>query len=433
MERLPNELREEILRYLQLQDIKSIRLASNSWAELAQPCLIPPTFLSLPHRDDFGRLLLLSQHPSLARSIEILELDMGELNEYHARHNTFFVQYMRDPEDRDHESHGAWAEYAELKSRKESLAGKYCNLDLLEETFKNLPNLRAIDVNLMRCPFQHPLLQQIWQIPTTRLLSRVSTTQRFSNIIYAARHLSLDSLTHDCLPFEVWSQRSILENVPATFQGLRTLKVCLDYSVFPNALHSSNSFSGFSSALCAAPNLTTLHIGFANSIRPHLNFTDYMGEYTWRCLHTLGLEGMNIAEDDVASFLIKHAATLKRLQLGVYKTSGYTQRVANMQNIIQFRQGTVRGLLTRIREVMRLEKLNMKGDVMEDINSLTPYKYGRGLYTDEWLRVPDAVHTAASALAAERFVLEETEWDDAMIGFMTVSMVLMESDMMDSE
>jgi hypothetical protein len=142
---------------------------------------------------------------------------------------------------------------------------------------------------------------------------------------------------------------------------------------------------------------------------------------------------MNIAEDDVASFLIKHAATLKRLQLGVYKTSGYTQRVANMQNIVQFRQGTVRGLLTRIREVMRLEKLNMKGDVMEDINSLTPYKYGRGLYTDEWLRVPDAVHTAASALAAERFVLEGTEWDDAMIGFMTVSMVLMESDMMDSE
>jgi len=192
MERLPIELRQEILRYLQLQDIKSIRLASTSWAELAQTYLIPPTFLSLPHRDDFGRLLLLSQHPSFARSIEKLELDMGELDEYHARHNTFFVQYMRDPEDRDHESQGAWAEYAKLKSQKEFLADKYCNIDILEKIFKKLPNLRAIDVNLMRCPFQHPLLQQIWQIPTTRLLSRESTTQRFSSIIYAARHLSLD-------------------------------------------------------------------------------------------------------------------------------------------------------------------------------------------------------------------------------------------------
>ena len=75
----------------------------------------------------------------------------------------------------------------------------------------------------------------------------------------------------------------------------------------------------------------------------------------------------------------------------------------------------------------------MKGDVMEDINSLTPYKYGPGLYNDEWLRVTDAVHTAAPALAAERFVLEETEWDDAMIGFMTVSMVLTETDMIDNE
>jgi hypothetical protein len=192
--------------------------------------------------------------------------------------------------------------------------------------------------------------------------SRVYYPKIFEHYIcsYAS---SLDSLTHDCLPFEVWSQRSILENIPATFQSLRTLKVCLDYSVFPNALHSSSGFSGFSSALCAAPNLQTVHIGFANSIWPHLNFSEYMGGYTWRNLHTLGLEGMNIAEDDVASFLIRHAATLKRLRLGVYKTSGYTQRVANMQNIIQFRQGTLRGLLTRTREAMRLEKLNMKGDV----------------------------------------------------------------------
>jgi hypothetical protein len=137
MERLPIELRQEILRYLRLQDIKSIRLASTSWAELAQTYLIPPTFLSLPHRDDFGRLLLLSQHPSFACSIEKLELDMGELNEYHARHNTFFVQYMRDPEDRDHESQEAWAEYTKLKSQKESLADNIAILIFWRKSSRN--------------------------------------------------------------------------------------------------------------------------------------------------------------------------------------------------------------------------------------------------------------------------------------------------------
>jgi len=77
---------------------------------------------------------------------------------------------------------------------------------------------------------------------------------------------------------------------------------------------------------------------------------------------------------------------------------------------------------------MRLEKLNMKGDVMEDIDSLTPYKYGPGLYTDEWLRVPDVVQNAAPALAAERFALDKTEWDDATIGSVAVSMVLRETE-----
>jgi hypothetical protein len=82
---------------------------------------------------------------------------------------------------------------------------------------------------------------------------------------------------------------------------------------------------------------------------------------------------------------------------------------------------------------MRLEKLNMKGDVMEDINSLIPYKYGPGLYDDEWVPVPDAVHAAAPALAVERFVLEGTEWDDTIVGMMTVSMLLTETEMMEND
>lgn len=420
MERLPTELYHEILLHVPLQDLKSIRLASRLWAELGGPYLIPSKFLSLPNRDDFGRLFLLSRHPSFAHNIETLELNMGEMNEYYARHNAYFVQNMRDPEERDHDSHGAWMEYAEFKSQKESLAHKYCNPEILEETFKNLPNLRAIDVKLTSCPFQQPLLNRIWQIPSTRLLARVSTTERFSNIISAARHLNLDSLTHDCLPFEFWSQRNIHKIVTQTFKGLRTLKIYLDYSVFPNALHSSKSFSGFGSALCAAPNLETLHMGFANSIRPQMNLAECMGDYTWCNLRTLGLEGMTISEDDVVNFLMRHAATLKRLQLGVYRSPSTTPGTVNMENVITFQEGTFRGLLTRTREAMKLEKLNMKGDVM-DIFSPVRYNYGPGLYDDDWIRVPDAVHTAARALAAEQFMMEGTEWDDAAIGLIMIN------------
>lgn len=105
-----------------------------------------------------------------------------------------------------------------------------------------------------------------------------------------------------------------------------------------------------------------------------------MDDSIWHNLYNLRLEALNIAEDDVMSFLTRHAATLKRLQLGVYKNQNLPQRVANMQNIHHFRYGTIRGLLTRMRDQMRLKKLNMRGDVMEEINPLTPYKYGVGLY-----------------------------------------------------
>lgn len=70
MENLPNELRQDILKYLDIEDVKSIRLASKNWARLGADYLIKPTFYTLPHRDDFKRLLQLSRHPVLEYYVE---------------------------------------------------------------------------------------------------------------------------------------------------------------------------------------------------------------------------------------------------------------------------------------------------------------------------------------------------------------------------
>ena len=74
MEVLPVELRQTILQILDLESLKSIRLASKAWAFLAEEYLISPSFTTLPHRDDMSRLLAISQHPNFCFRIQNCKL-----------------------------------------------------------------------------------------------------------------------------------------------------------------------------------------------------------------------------------------------------------------------------------------------------------------------------------------------------------------------
>jgi len=74
MEVLPVELRQTILQILDLDSLKSIRLASKAWAFLAEEYLISPSFTTLPHRDDMSRLLAISQHPNFCFRIQNCKL-----------------------------------------------------------------------------------------------------------------------------------------------------------------------------------------------------------------------------------------------------------------------------------------------------------------------------------------------------------------------
>jgi hypothetical protein len=87
MDSLPTEIRQCILEFADLESIKAIRCVSKSWAALGQEYLITPSFVSLPYRDDFTRLLSISKHQDFSPLIKSIHFNQGELNEYHARHN----------------------------------------------------------------------------------------------------------------------------------------------------------------------------------------------------------------------------------------------------------------------------------------------------------------------------------------------------------
>ena len=171
MDLLPVEICNEILEHLCVTDLKSIRLTSKRWASMGERYLIKPNFFSFPNRDDFTRLLSISQHRHLAPCIETLTLYAGEMNEYHARQNTRFEQLRKDPGEQDQEIREAWAEYAQWKLDQQMLSERYCNLLLMKNAFERLPNLTAINVSLSYCPFQHAFLHRIWRIHSTRILS----------------------------------------------------------------------------------------------------------------------------------------------------------------------------------------------------------------------------------------------------------------------
>jgi hypothetical protein len=347
MEHLPLELRQQIIQYLELEDLKSIRLASLSWALAGQGYLLKPTFHCLLYRDDFNRLLGISRNPYFSPIIEQINFDMGEINEYYAQHNTYFVQYMKDPEDRDEDGRVAWAEYNRLKAAKEACAYHYCSRYVLIKSFKNLPNLKTIDISMSRCPFDNHLLQRIWKILSTRLHPRAATTERFTDIVCAARHIHLESLTHDRLPVEFWMQRRpTLTRVAEAFRNLHTLKICSEYSISISSLHREAIFKGLYSCLRAAPLLRTLHIGFRGPVKPEVNLSDCDGGVAWQHLHTFALEGMVIGQDDLVAFLLRHKSSLKRLQLG--GRGDGTPRMA-ITDGIQLHQGTLRGLMESIK------------------------------------------------------------------------------------
>lgn len=116
MESLPLEIRRCILEHSSQSEVKSLRLASSSWAQAGLDFLDVSNFYITPFRDESIRLAELSRHHVLAHKVEKMEFRLGEVNEYQARHNSYFLVYLREPEDRDRVLTELWQEYRYVRS-----------------------------------------------------------------------------------------------------------------------------------------------------------------------------------------------------------------------------------------------------------------------------------------------------------------------------
>lgn len=374
MEHLPIELRRAVIRQVDIPSLKNLRLTSRAWGALGEEYLISSVFTSLPHQPDLARLQALSQHPSFKHRIRTLILNHGELNEYHARHNTYFLQYMREPESRLEAQTSAWGTYAQLKEEKERYLPTSCEIDTLTRIFGRLPNLRSIEVTLTTCPFEeegHPeLLKDIWRIPSSRLLPRVATTERFTNILTAVSSnvstIRINSLSHDRLPFEFFAQKAIVNSLLSTaFQPLTTLKLTIDYSDMPNNLHAPHAFQNLSHCLRTATSLRSLDFAFEGrkkiDISPLLSSFKEAGHH-FSNLGELKLKGIISTEMELGDFLTAQKS-LKLLQLG-----GLGVRAPHQHSNggVHLKEGSFKGLFGRLRAELGLEELRIQGDLVAE-------------------------------------------------------------------
>lgn len=360
MEALPTELRNQILSDCTLCSVRSLR---RTWATLGFEYLLSSTFTTLPHRPDFERLLAVSKVPLFSQRLETLCINLGEINEYHARHNSYFVQYMRDPDDRLATSEQSWGAFAGFRKDKTKHMQSACLPGLLDPALKNLPELRKIEVSLATCPFPEgdektELLRQIWNIPSTRHLPRVSTTERFTALLnaLAASPSTVTELSHDWLPFEFFQQRSkTMRLVSTLFTPLTSLSLTLDYSDMPNNLHASQTFQNLSLCLRSASGLQSLNLAFQGRRKTNISllfisFSEHNHIFT--NLQSLKLEGVACTENELVAFLAQHKASLKKIQLG-----GLGPKVPHQKanGGVHLSEGTWNGLFRRTLACLHLE------------------------------------------------------------------------------
>lgn len=294
-----------------------------------------------------------------------------------------------------------WEEYLQVEFLKESYADTYCEHELLMQTIGNLPRLSAIDVSMLRCPFKDDLWQLIWHIPTTKALPRAATMRRFRSILSAAVSKAITSLSHDRLPFEFLVPEEGNLNVACKVcSGLQILRLGLDCPKAEQAPQPEFCFQGLADCLRAAPHLRVLDLSFSGlrgGLPVDITFSALIGDaYVWPELDTFLIKGVRIDAEDLAAFLSRHAASLKRLQLGDIGSDepGWAKTT---DGILHFRSGDEQTLYSRLQSTMRLEKLGVRA-----------YD-SPALYDEYWNRIGCDDSWAAKL---EGFVIKGSPWPE---------------------
>lgn len=420
MDSLPVELLRLIFEHCDAASVRSLRLASTTLATVGYDYLIPPHFASVEWRDDVKRLHSISQHDHLRSSIESITFNFARVDEYSARHTSFFQHWLQEPEQRNEILQEAWTRYYETEERGRGLPSFSSQGKLVEEAFKNLPKLHTLEITYTKCPYDIDVLRDVFLVRNCRKRDRAQACKNMNIIVSAVRHARLSCLTIDQLPlelFKVADDRRHWFDCARSFASLSKLNLVLDppSNLLPQACF--RAINGLGHVLQFSPNLTHLSLGFHTYHNPvakfPLRFEELLGgDFTFKKLTDLKLEGIAASEHDLRSFLIRHSPTLERLRLG---GRGLAKPYEMSIGGIHLYEGTWRSFLSSLRgKLPRLERFHMEGDCEAGeirTSSREVYKF-HAVTDDEW-GPPTATRSlrkTIDCLELERYLLRGGEY-----------------------
>lgn len=423
MDSLPVELLRLVFEYCDLGSVKALRLQSRVFATIGLDFLIGEAVSVLGWKIE--RLHSISTHDLLKSRIQTVTLNFTEVDEYTARHASFFQHYAEEPEERNDRLGEAWARYAMADQLRKASPTFDSRPELVLQSFRNLPNLEALDVTFTKCPFDIDVLNQVFKgLPGCRRMDREQTAKDLAVIASALKGTKLSSLTIDRFPLEILrlpdEKRRWIDCVSTGFAQLTTLNLTIDPSALKMPTQRFKAFKGLGSILRCAANVTHLSLAFHTYGMPKHKFIIWLDTllegFTYTQLTDLKLEGISCDEEDLRGFILRHAATLQRLRLG---GRGLAKAFEPSLGGIHMCRGTFRGLFAGLRgRLPHLERVHLEGDfecVGVERSANEAYSF-HGVTDDNWQDVEEdewrARRVVASAgrmtrdgLEFERFLL----------------------------
>ncbi|KAM7190768.1 hypothetical protein V8F33_009317 [Rhypophila sp. PSN 637] len=421
MDTLPVELVRLIFECCDPATVRALRLASGRLADVGCEYLLPPHFTAVEWKDDMHRLHSIASHDRLRRSVKSLVFNFSKIDEYNARHASFFQTYLQDPAQRTVTLQDAWIKYYELEEQRSRVPQFHTRPNMVEESLKQLPNLRSLEITYTKCPYDIDILREVFMVRNCRKRDRSQACKNMNVIVSALRHIQLDSLKIDQLPLEIFrvaADRRHWFDCARSFASLTKLDLVLDP---PNNLFPTSRFravNGLGHVLQFSPNLTHLSLGFHTYHAPlekfSVSFRHLLNDFTFKKLTDLKLEGISCAEEDLRELLVRHGKTLQRLRLG---GRGLAKPHELSIGGIHLHEGTWRSFFTSLRgQLPSLERFHMEGDVEAgDIgtSSRELYKF-HAVTDDDWAEIaackPRPTLKTIDCLVLEKYLLHGGEY-----------------------
>ncbi|KAK4159754.1 hypothetical protein QBC43DRAFT_122391 [Cladorrhinum sp. PSN259] len=439
MDSLPVELVRLIFQYCDLPSVKALRISSARLADIGYDYLLPEHFTAVEYKDDIKRLQLIASHERLRDKIRSITFNLAKIDEYNARHTTFFQHWLQEPEERNQLLQEAWIKYYELEEQSKKLRPLSTRSKVVEDAFKKLggssDKLKSLEVTFTKCPYDIEVLQQVFEVRNCRKRDRSQACKNMNAIVSAVRHVRLDSLSIDQLPLELFrlaDDRRHWFDCATSFASLSRLDLVLDPpdNLFPQS--KFRAVNGLGHVLQFSTELKYLRLAFHTYHAPgekfELSFKAlFRGNFTYEKLTDLKLEGISCSEDDLKCFLLRHAATLERLRLG---GRGLAKPYEASIGGVHLHEGSWRSLFAGLQgKLPSLKRFHIEGDVESgdvrtnsrevwDFKPVTDDNWNdvevgpEGLYNG-WRRKPSPHRRCQKTVdckGLERFLIEGGPW-----------------------